>query len=219
MSTSLNLHKMRGDGEKEKLIQRTFWIIYCLDNDSCFNSGRSTVCEYLSHLPTKVPSAYISPTQTIPGYDITCPIPETPISPVQDFDWLRCWATYSKLLAQVYENLFSGKARSKSREDLQKYLDQSVEDLETWKFMIPNFLAPWISIRPHQFANAAGTLLALRIHFLYHNLRFALLRTQIVLSDKNVEKYASSRVSLAASARAVIDATQFIPLEPFTSPW
>ncbi|KAK2470063.1 hypothetical protein H9L39_18211 [Fusarium oxysporum f. sp. albedinis] len=128
--------------------QRTFWVIYSLESEFCFNTGRASA---------------------IPSHDISCPIPQTTLPFLPNFNWLRFISGYAQMISGIYERLFSAKARSLSKECPQIEATRAFEELENWKNSAPEELRPGLPVRPHRLEKPQSVALAIQIHFWYHN--------------------------------------------------
>ncbi|KAI3572434.1 hypothetical protein IWW34DRAFT_891967 [Fusarium oxysporum f. sp. albedinis] len=177
--------------------QRTFWVIYSLESEFCFNTGRASA---------------------IPSHDISCPIPQTTLPFLPNFNWLRFISGYAQMISGIYERLFSAKARSLSKECPQIEATRAFEELENWKNSAPEELRPGLPVRPHRLEKPQSVALAIQIHFWYHNVRIALSRVSISVSTRDHANSRCYKLTLTESASAIIDLVHLIHLEPFVSP-
>src|SRR3954453_19087687 len=86
----------------------------------------------------------------IADLDISCPLPTVLVAANEGFDWLRCWARYSRILSRAYDTLFSTSAPLNSADEHFSYMECIMNDLESWKYSIPEDLRPGSSLRQHR---------------------------------------------------------------------
>ncbi|RKL20918.1 hypothetical protein BFJ72_g14959 [Fusarium proliferatum] len=185
-------------GEIDPDFQRTFWVIYSLESEFCFNTGRASA---------------------IPYHDISCPIPHTSVSLNSNFNWLQVLSSYALMISRIYERLFSVKAKSLSKDVRRTEALRAFEELENWKDSIPESFCPGMPIRSHRLGKSQAVALAVQICFCYHNVRIALSRVSISASTGDFENQMRYKLSLTDSARAIIEVVHLIHLEPFVLPW
>ncbi|KAG4254691.1 hypothetical protein FPRO03_14174 [Fusarium proliferatum] len=196
IATSLQMN--RGEaGEIDPDFQRTFWVIYSLESEFCFNTGRASA---------------------IPYHDISCPIPHTSLSLYSTFNWLQVLSSYALMISRIYERLFSVKSKSLSKEIRRTEALCAFEELENWKDSIPESFRPGMPIRSHRLGKSHAVALAIQIRFCYHNVRIALSRVSISASTGDSENQMRYKLSLTDSARAIIEVVHLIHLEPFVLP-
>lgn len=157
--------------------------------------------------------------QTIPIYDISCPIPDTPLPQAKGLPWLRLLSEYSKILSRTYENLFSVNARHLSKKSIHAASDRVFEELESWRLSIPEEFRPGLPMRTHKLGSPMTTFLAIQLHFYYYNVRIGALRVVMQTCSDDTERYLSYREALAETAEGIADLVHLIPLEAFVSPW
>ncbi|RKK21210.1 hypothetical protein BFJ67_g17402 [Fusarium oxysporum f. sp. cepae] len=197
IATSLQMN--RGDaGEIDTDFQRTFWVIYSLESEFCFNTGRASA---------------------IPYHDISCPIPHTSLSLYSTFNWLQVLSSYALMISRIYERLFSVKAKSLSKEIRRTEALRAFEELENWKDSIPESFRPGMPIRSHRLGKSQAVALSVQIRFCYHNIRIALSRVSISASTGDSENQMRYKLSLTDSARAIIEVVHLVHPEPFVLPW
>ncbi|EXA30695.1 hypothetical protein FOVG_17960 [Fusarium oxysporum f. sp. pisi HDV247] len=196
IATSLQMTRSGAD-ETSPDFQRTFWVIYSLESEFCFNTGRAS---------------------SIPSHDISCPIPQTTLPFLPDFNWLRFLSAYAQMISRIYERLFSVKARSLSKESRRTEAARAFEELEHWKNSAPEDFRPGLPVKAHRLGKPQAVALAIQIHFYYHNVRIALSRVSILASARDHENPMRYKLTLTESARAIIDLVHLIHHEPFVSP-
>ena len=133
--------------------------------------------------------------------------------------WLRLISEYSQTLSQVYEELFSAKARRQKKEITATIVDRIFQLVETWKLSIPEDFRPGLPVRPHRMGSLMTTSLAVQLHFFYYNIRVAVLRASAQSCSDDTEKITSYRQALVDCAKGIADLVHLVPLEPFVSTW
>lgn len=123
------------------------------------------------------------------------------------------------MLSRTYDELFSAKARSKSKHSIQAASNQLFEELESWRLSIPADLRPGSPIRSHRCGNLLTTSLAVHLHFSFHNARIAILRAALQTCSEDTEKHLAYQQFLVDSAQGIAELVHLVPLEPFVSPW
>jgi hypothetical protein len=99
-------------------------------------------------------------------------------------------------------------------------LDRIKHDLESWKDSIPIELRPGSPIKTYRMSCPYMQELALRIHFAYYNLQICMSRVSLHIGPQGASaRRSDSSMGLLLAARSIIEATPFIPMEPFTPVW
>ncbi|KAM5372391.1 hypothetical protein ACJA88_009140 [Fusarium oxysporum] len=178
--------------------QRTFWVIYSLESEYCLNTGRSSI---------------------IPSHDISCPIPQTNLPFLSGFNWLQCKAKHAQMASDIYQRLFSVKARSSSQSLRRREASRCLEELEAWRLSVPESFRPGLRLRSHRLGQPQAVYLAVQIHFSYYNVRIALARVCLLAWAQDSEEQTRYTLLLTESARSITDLVHFIDLEPFVLPW
>ncbi|WJG37040.1 uncharacterized protein FOBCDRAFT_253746 [Fusarium oxysporum Fo47] len=178
--------------------QRTFWVIYSLESEYCLNTGRSSI---------------------IPSHDISCPIPQTNLPFLSGFNWLQCKAKHAQMASDIYQRLFSVKARSSSQALRRREASRCLEELEAWRLSVPESFRPGLRLRSHRLGQPQAVYLAVQIHFSYYNVRIALARVCLLAWAQDSEEQTRYTLLLTESARSITDLVHFIDLEPFVLPW
>lgn len=152
--------------------------------------------------------------------DIGCPLPEPLGETTEGLDWLKIWTIYSRMMSRAYDKLFSISATLNSKTAYDTGIEKIREQLEQWKDTIPEKFRPCNPIRPHQLGSPLLLAIAVRIHLMYYNLQIALSRLSLhTCGDILSERVSQSKMTLMSTARSIVDTTQFIAIEPFTSAW
>ncbi|KAK2124463.1 hypothetical protein NOF04DRAFT_1348252 [Fusarium oxysporum II5] len=156
---------------------------------------------------------------TIPNHDISCPIPKTSLPFLSGFDWLQCKSRHALMASDIYQRLFSVKARSLSPELRQLEANRCLEELEAWRLSVPETFRPGIRFRSYQLGQPQAVYVAVQIHFSFYNIRIALARVCILAWIQDLEEQMRYKLLLTESARSIIDLIHLIDLEPFVLPW
>jgi hypothetical protein len=123
------------------------------------------------------------------------------------------------MACDIYQRLFSVKARSLCQESRQLEASRCLEELETWKLSVPENLRPGLRLRSHRLGQPQAVYLAVQIHFSYYNVRIALERVCILAWAQDLQEQMRYKLLLTESARSTIDLVHLIDLEPFVLPW
>ncbi|EXJ56385.1 uncharacterized protein A1O5_12652, partial [Cladophialophora psammophila CBS 110553] len=196
---TLGLHKKTLDLESDIEGRRTFWVVYCIEKEYAFNS---TLASFIS------------------DGDIGCPLPSAQHSLLEGFDWLHCWAWFSRILSRTYDTLFSITATLNTEDDYLSYLACINHDLNAWRQSVPEIFRPEVPIRQHRMRHPVMKELALRSHLAYYNLRICLSRLTIhVTHDKGSQRRSEAKRDLMLAARSIVELMQFCALEPYSPVW
>ena len=133
--------------------------------------------------------------------------------------WLSVTTQYANTVSSIYRNLFSARAEQATIEVRRAALLEAFANLEQWRLSTPEVIRPGTTIRPHRLKTEVLILIALNIHYLYHNTNIVLLRLSLVLWPDDSERQADCKMDLTKSARDVVDLTHLIPLAPYVNPW
>jgi hypothetical protein len=177
---------------------RTFWVLYFLEKNMTFNMGRSS---------------------TIMDSDISSPIPSQLLQYSRvAFDWTRASIRISRLLSRIYASLFSVSVRGKSRDYYSATVDSLKSELEAWAGTIPIEFRPGQPIRPHAIQTSQMMDICLRLHYLYHGTLLHLDRTALqLIGDSSTQSGVVT--SIMRTARAVLERTKYIDVQPYTPLW
>ncbi|KAF2179589.1 hypothetical protein K469DRAFT_730588 [Zopfia rhizophila CBS 207.26] len=199
IALSLGLNKTNRSGDTESECRRTFWVIYSLEKEFCFNDAKPS---------------------TILDYDIGCPVPETHVAVFGELDWLLTYVRFSRLLSKAYESLFSVSATLNSQQTYFEAIDGLRDDLERWRSSIPDDFQPGKPFRPHSLLQPSSTLVALRIHYSYYNVLIVLSRLTVHISGQDEsQRQSESMKTLLNAARSILDLTKHADLESYTPIW
>ncbi|OAL04209.1 hypothetical protein IQ06DRAFT_95615 [Phaeosphaeriaceae sp. SRC1lsM3a] len=196
---TLGLHKRNLDRGSYQEGRRAFWVVYCLEKEYAFNSSNASL---------------------ISDIDISCPLPtDLPTGP-EGFAWLPCWARYSRVLSKAYDSLFSVSATLNSAEECFLQMDRINDELQSWLDSIPHSLRPGSSLQQHRPSPLHMQEMALRIHFAYYNLRICISRMTLHrCPNGGSPRRSENSKCLLTMARAVIESTYMIAMNPFTPVW
>lgn len=123
------------------------------------------------------------------------------------------------MASDIYQRLFSVKARSSSQALRQREASRCLEELEAWRLSVPESFRPGLRLRSHRLGQPQAVYLAVQIHFSYYNVRIALARVCLLAWAQDSEEQTRYRLLLTDSARSITDLVHFIDLEPFVLPW
>ncbi|RKK74080.1 hypothetical protein BFJ69_g8819 [Fusarium oxysporum] len=194
MALALRYHKSMTLGENPTTCQRTFWVVYHLEKQYSFQARRSSA---------------------IADYDIGCPIPSVPDSQFGDYNWFWSSIRFSRLLSIAYESVFSTTASTRSAASQLASVGQVRNLLEQWRQSIPEDFRPGEPLRRVRFTDDKTKQVALLTHCYHHHLTIALERAVLFLNEDGEARLASSR-NLLHAARAIIELTRYIDVEPHT---
>lgn len=203
--------------ESNQAGRRIFWVVYCLEKEYAFNCSHASVC--LIHC-YRISIRLMCPLQLIADGDISCPLPTLSNSALEGFDWLRCWAQYSRTLSRAYDSLFSISATLNSDEEYFSNIDRIQRDLQSWKDSIPESLRPGSSLQQHRSRYLHMQELAFRVSFAYYNLQICISRLALhICPDQRSLRRSESKMCLLAAARSIIESTPYIAIDPITPVW
>jgi hypothetical protein len=215
---TLRLHKTKLEYSTSEESRGIFWVVYCMEKEYAFNSSHGSVWKF--HAFSYHGNTDSRSRQLIADSDISCPLPKSRDALIGDFDWLRCWARYSRILSRAYETLFSTSATLYSEQEHFMNLDRIQHDLESWKDSVPIQFRPGSPLQSYRMGHPHLQELALRIHFAYYNLQICMSRVSLYIrSLGDSSRRSQSRSCLLRAARSIIESTPFITMEPFTPVW
>ncbi|GKZ51372.1 hypothetical protein AbraIFM66951_005519 [Aspergillus brasiliensis] len=152
---------------------------------------------------------------TISDLDVGCPIPPTPDSIVDGYDWFITSIRISRIFSITYDSFFSVTASTQSAASLLPAINQIKNMLEDWRQSIPLAYRPREALQRTVFTELGTKEIAIRTHFYYLHLVIALERMKLHLSSEKHTTDESLRTLLSA-ARTVVELTRFIDVEPYT---
>ncbi|KAF6806165.1 fungal specific transcription factor [Colletotrichum sojae] len=137
----------------------------------------------------------------IPDEDIGCVIPPFPEAQHGAFNWFIAYIKIARITSIVYESLFSISASLRSAELCRSSLERAHRLLEDWRQSIPEDVRPGDTFSsPHRRA--------------YHHLIIALERIALYVNRDNADTGQASKQRLMATARAVVEMTKHIDMQP-----
>jgi hypothetical protein len=152
--------------------------------------------------------------------DIGTPIPEVPEAVFGDFDWFLPMVRLSRLTSRAYEALFSISATLIPKDFSRATIAAIQDELERWKISIPKAFRPGEPFQPTQFSADSSMAATLRMHYYYYSVMIALCRMALHLDTEQFPRRQSkSTTTLMNAARATIELTRHIDVEPYTPAW
>ncbi|KAE8375731.1 fungal-specific transcription factor domain-containing protein [Aspergillus bertholletiae] len=195
MAHALRYHRAICNAEQQVWCLRTFWVIYGMEKQQAFLNRESS---------------------SIADYNVGCPIPETPEANFGGYNWFLSSIRFARIMSQAYEVLFSISATQNSTETYYATIDYIQERLEKWRLAVPEAFRPGKTCPPQTFIDPVSKMVALQTHYSYYSLTIALARLTLQIGSDDGVRQEGSRRSLMASARRIIELTQYIDKAPHT---
>ncbi|RAQ57073.1 hypothetical protein COH20_009313 [Aspergillus flavus] len=195
MAHALRYHRAICSREQQVWCLRTFWVIYGMEKQLAFQNRENSL---------------------IADYNVGCPIPETPEASFGSYNWFLSSIRFARITSQAYELLFSITATQSSTETYYTRIDHVHERLEKWRLTVPDGFRPGESCSPQTFTEPVSKMVALQTHYSYHSMVIALARLTLQIGSDDGVRQEDSRRSLMASARRIIELTQYIDKAPHT---
>lgn len=157
--------------------------------------------------------------------DIACPIPDVPEATSAGFNWFLPQIRFARLLSRAYTSLYSVGVSSNPSSYYLGVVEQLRAELEQWRISLPDTgFRPGGSIRPQAMLQRQSRSLALMFHYFYHSLMLTLCRTTLWAAPGSGDAEALARAErrkhqALLSARAVLELTAVIDVEPYTQVW
>ncbi|KAI0543237.1 hypothetical protein GGR58DRAFT_496697 [Xylaria digitata] len=193
LAIRLGHHRVIHTSGTESTYHRTFWVVYVIENMSCFLYGKTTV---------------------MADYDIGCPVPETPESYLGGFNTFITLLRGCRILSKAQQLLFSVKATMNSVKQYFDSFDLIRQDLNRWAGSIPPRLEPGLYVETN---NAWASFAALRLRRIRCVLEISLCRLEVhVGGDTCDPRLERARLALLNAARTVLQQTVYIDLKPST---
>ncbi|KAB8230930.1 transcription factor domain-containing protein [Aspergillus alliaceus] len=189
MAQALKCHRAICASEKQVWCQRTFWVIYGMEKQMAFQNRENSL---------------------IADYNVGCPIPETPEAMFGSYNWFLSAIRFARITSQAYELLFSISAIRNSTETYYTAIDHVQERLEKWRLTVPQEFRPGISGHSNAFTDPVSKMVALQTHYSYHSMAIALARLTLQIGSDHGPRQEGSKRTLLASARQIIELTQYI---------
>lgn len=177
-----------------------FWVVYMIERQICFINGRSP---------------------SLADYDIGCPVPPTPESHIEGFDWFVTMLRLGRLCSKAYEMLFSTSSTMNSPQQYMAALTRIRSDVRKWEDQIPTVYRPGRK-SCYPMPSPAATHMLLKLDYMYYVLTMALCRLELHVGLPAGVGEASldgSTRELMAAARNVIQLSKDIDMRPFYAMW
>lgn len=132
---------------------------------------------------------------------------------------------YARLISKAYTHLYSAGVSSRPTSYYLNVLEHLSEELEHWRLSIPDTgFRPRGLVKPHVLVEPRGRATSLMFHYLYYSLLLSLCRTTLWYIQRGEEggmdsKGESLRVQITEAARAVLELTPMVDVEPYTQIW
>ncbi|KAE8418970.1 major facilitator superfamily domain-containing protein [Aspergillus pseudocaelatus] len=195
MAHALRYHRAICSREQQVWCLRTFWVIYGMEKQLAFQNRENSL---------------------IADYNVGCPIPETPEANFGSYNWFLSSIRFARITSQAYELLFSISATQSSTETYYTTIDYVQERLEKWRLTVPEPFRPGESCPQQTFNDPVSKMVALQTHYSYYSMVIALARLTLQIGSDDGARQDDSRRSLMASARRIIELTQYIDKAPHT---
>ncbi|KAF7594137.1 hypothetical protein BBP40_009986 [Aspergillus hancockii] len=189
MALALRYHKANHRDSDRLWCQRTFWVIYAMEKQLAFQNRETSL---------------------ISDYDVGCPIPETPDAIFGSYNWFLAAIRFSRITSQAYEVLFSTSAARNSAEACYASIDHIQDRLEKWRLSVPAEFRPGDSSHSLTFTDPTSKMVALQTHYSYYSLVIGLARLTLQIGPDDEARHQDSKRTLVASARRIIEMTQYI---------
>ncbi|KAJ0103941.1 hypothetical protein J7T55_010958 [Diaporthe amygdali] len=152
----------------------------------------------------------------IADYDIGCPVPLAAASTVGEYDWFLSSIRFARILSTTYEALFSVSASTRPATSHFAAIDNVRTSLEKWRLLMPVEFRPQEPLRHTHLVDPKTKHIALSTHYYYHHLVIALERLSLRLGGDHGTHQEECHHRLVQAAKAVIELTRFIDVEPYT---
>ncbi|KAE8131080.1 cytochrome P450 [Aspergillus pseudotamarii] len=195
MAHALRYHRAICSREQQVWCLRTFWVIYGMEKQLAFQNRENSL---------------------IADYNVGCPIPETPEANFGSYNWFLSSIRFARITSQAYELLFSISAAQNSTETYYTTIDYVQERLEKWRLTVPEPFRPGESCPQQTYNDPVSKMVALQTHYSYYSMTIALARLTLQIGSDDGTRQEDSRRSLMASARRIIELTQYIDKAPHT---
>lgn len=154
--------------------------------------------------------------------DISCPVPSIPEATSAGFAWFLPMIRYARLISKAYTSLYSVGVSSNPSSYYLEVIEQLDTELEQWRQSLPDTgFRPGGLCRPHSLLEPRSRSVALAFHYFYHSFLFTLCRTALHYQTSSNDESAAQTQSLCKqkilhSARAVLELTSLVDVEPYT---
>ncbi|KAH6867680.1 fungal-specific transcription factor domain-containing protein [Thelonectria olida] len=217
-SLGLNCHPQPGwnlsEGEIEER-NRVFWVIYCLDRTIALRCGRPSMIhddEISCRFPRGVqiarrPGTGLAPEENSPN-----------------FDFFLSFTRLSRICGIISRRLYSATALYSSSSQLLSILDQLLQDLESWRRMIPTEIQPGKPFRWKHYTRGLSQMQLVVLHSSYYYVLCAIYRRFTPLftyNEENAQDFIPPKTHIThiEAARSIVLLTKHLDVESFTPVW
>ncbi|KAK2611976.1 hypothetical protein QQS21_001941 [Conoideocrella luteorostrata] len=191
MALSLRYHKAANASASQL---RTFWVVYFMEKHTCFQNRMTSI---------------------ISDDDIASPIPPSPDSVFENFNWFLSMIRFARLSSIAYSTLFTVSARRQAQDSYLEAIDRVYQRLENWRLSIPDGFRPGESF--HHLSQLTGPVIkrvAVQTHYQYFSMRIVLERLVMSVASQQDVRRENSKHYLMWVARTIIELTRYIDIEP-----
>ncbi|KAL1636658.1 hypothetical protein SLS58_009712 [Diplodia intermedia] len=183
----------RATGSSATAIQRTFWVLYCMEKTTCFYTGKTSLLN---------------------DHDIGFAPPSHPEPAFQNFDWLQAFSRYARLVSRIYANLFATNAAGKSASGYYAAIDELRGELESWRASVPAPLRPGGGA--FRVRGPPATTVAVFAQYLYCSVLLALSRGTLHVArttEEQAARHQDAKRELMGTARRVLELSRHVEVE------
>ncbi|EAW17097.1 fungal specific transcription factor domain-containing protein [Aspergillus fischeri NRRL 181] len=204
MAQCLGYHRAlrNGDQRLKNTCHRTFWVIYYLEKQMCFQHHQGSM---------------------ISDYNIGCPVPDVPESVFGGYNWFLSAIGFGRILSLAYTSLFSVSAAIQTTEAYYVAIEEIEARLERWRTAVPVEFRPGM---PFEVPNAPSDpsflepsfkMVVLQTSFSYYGLVIALARLKMYIGRQDQSRtQGKSKRLLMDTARSVVEASKNIDMAAHT---
>ncbi|GKZ27851.1 hypothetical protein AbraCBS73388_005891, partial [Aspergillus brasiliensis] len=208
MAQGLGYHRAlsNGDQQYKDTCHRTFWVIYCMEKQMCFQQHKGSM---------------------IPDYDIGCPIPEVPESVFGGHNFFLSAISFGRILSLAYTSLFSVSAALQPPESYRAAIEDIEARLERWRTALPEDSRPGTLSQSRErkvfpcFSSSipqpSFKMNVLQTKFAYYGLIIALARLKMYIGrEDQTQSQEKTKRLLMDTARAVVEESKRIDIAAYT---
>ncbi|GKZ34826.1 hypothetical protein AbraIFM66950_005182 [Aspergillus brasiliensis] len=208
MAQGLGYHRAlsNGDQQYKDTCHRTFWVIYCMEKQMCFQQHKGSM---------------------IPDYDIGCPIPEVPESVFEGHSFFLSAISFGRILSLAYTSLFSVSAALQPPESYRAAIEDIEARLERWRTALPTESRPGMRSQSRElkgfpcFSSSipqpSFKMNVLQTKFAYYGLIIALARLKMYIGrEDQTQSQEKTKRLLMDTARAVVEESKRIDIAAYT---
>lgn len=138
---------------------------------------------------------------------------------IDGFDYSSSMMRFARFVSKAYESLFAASPSLLSHEATHMRIEETLQELNTWKTTIPDLFNPDNSLRPTTFRDNLSMIASLKLRYHYYSAVMALTRLGLLKYSLSPRRTIGYRERALDAAKKVIELTTHIDIHSSLPAW